>query len=165
MVEGFSRNGVETVEDISLHILDVVENSVRSVAKLIEISLVEDQEQDLLTLEIRDDGKGMDPENCARSTDPFFTTKSGRRIGLGLALLAQAAREAGGDFHVSSLPDAGTTVTATFRWSHPDRKPLGDIAATLETLVTAYPEVDFVYEQRVGAEITRFDAREVRRTW
>jgi len=150
------------VEDISLHILDVVENSICSMAKLIEISLVEDQEQDMLMLEIRDDGKGMDPENCARSSDPFFTTKSGRRIGLGLALLAQAAREAGGDFHVSSLPDAGTTVTATFRCSHPDRKPLGDISATLETLVTAYPEVDFVYEQRVGPEIVRFDARELR---
>lgn len=153
------------MEDLSLHILDVVENSICSMAKLVEISLVEDQERDMLKLEIRDDGKGMDPEKCARASDPFFTTKAGRRIGLGLALLAQAAREAGGDFHVSSSPDAGTTVTATFRRSHPDRKPLGDIAATLETLVTAYPEVDFVYEQRVGAEITRFDAREVRRTW
>jgi signal transduction histidine kinase len=150
------------VEDISLHILDVVENSVRSEAKLIEISLVEDQEQDLLTLEIRDNGKGMDFENCARAADPFFTTKSGCRIGLGLALLAQAAKEAEGDFHVSSFPDAGTTVTATFRWSHPDRKPLGDMSATLETLVTAYRGVDFVYEQRVGAEITRFDTREIR---
>jgi signal transduction histidine kinase len=147
---------------MSLHILDVVENSICSMAKLIEISLVEDQEQDMLMLEIRDDGKGMDPENCARASDPFFTIKSGRRIGLGLALLAQAAREAGGDFHVSSSPEAGTTVTATFRRSHPDRKPLGDISATLETLVTAYPEIDFVYEQRVGAEIVRFDARELR---
>ena len=145
-----------------MHILDVVENSVRCKAKLIEISLVEDWEQDLLTLEIRDDGRGMGPEDCARAADPFFTTKTGRRIGLGLAMLAQAAREAEGDFHVSSLPDAGTTVTATFRWSHPDRKPLGDISATLETLVTAYPEIDFVYEQREGEEITRFDAREVR---
>ena len=153
------------MEDLSLHILDLVENSVRSEAKLIEISLVEDQAHDLIRLEIRDDGKGMEVENCARAADPFFTTKAGRRIGLGLALLAQAAKEAEGDFHVSSLPDAGTTVTATFRWSHPDRKPLGDIPATLETLVAAYRGVDFVYEQRVGAEITRFDTREVRRTW
>ena len=145
-----------------MHILDVVENSVRSEAKLIEISLVEDQEQDLLTLEIRDDGKGMDFEDCARAADPFFTTKSGCRIGLGLALLAQAAKEAAGDFHVSSFPDAGTTVTATFRWSHPDRKPLGDISATLETLMVANPEVDFVYEHRRGAEVVRFDTREVR---
>lgn len=147
-----------------MHILDVVENSVRSKAKLIEISLVEDREQDLLTLEIRDDGSGMPPEDCARAADPFFTTKSGRRIGFGLALLEQAAREAEGDFHVFSSPGSGTMVMASFRWSHPDRKPLGDIPATLETLVASYPEVDFVYEQRMGEEIIRFDAREVRQT-
>jgi len=148
-----------------LHILDVVQNSVRAEAKLVEISLVGDQGQDLLRLEIRDDGKGMDSETCARAADPFFTTKPGRRIGLGLALLAQAAKEAEGDFQVSSQPEAGTTITATFRWSHPDCKPLGDIAATLETLVTAYRGVDFVFEQREGAEISRFDTRKVRQTW
>ena len=149
------------MEDLSLHILDVVQNSIRSQAKLIEICLVEDPEQDLLTLEIRDDGSGMAPEDCARAGDPFFTTKAGRRIGLGLALLEQAAREAEGDFHVLSAPGSGTTVTASFRWSHPDRRPLGDLPATLETLVASHPEVDLVFEQRTGAEVIRFDAREV----
>ncbi len=153
------------MEDLSLHILDLVQNSVRAEAKLIEISLAGDQAEDLLTLEIRDDGKGMDSETCARAADPFFTTKSGRRIGMGLALLAQAAREAEGDFQVASRPLAGTLVTASFRRSHPDCKPLGDIAETLETMVTAYRGVDFVYEQREDAEVTRFDTREVRKTW
>jgi signal transduction histidine kinase len=155
---------VSEVEDISLHILDVVENSVRAKAKLIEISLIEDRERDVLSLEIRDDGKGMTAEDCVRAADPFFTTKSGSRIGMGLALLAQAAKESGGDFRISSMPHAGTTVTATFRWSHPDRRPLGDLAATLETLVAAHGGIDFVFEQRVGAETTRFDTREVRQT-
>ncbi len=150
------------MEDLSLHILDIVENSLRSGAKLIEISVIEDMEKDLLSLEIRDNGRGMDPELRARAADPFFTTKHGRRVGLGLALLAQAAKEAGGELHLSSLPDAGTTVRATFGRNHPDRKPLGDILATLETLVAGYPEVDFVYEHRKGEEITRFDTREVR---
>jgi signal transduction histidine kinase len=150
------------VEDLSLHILDVVENSLRSEARLIQISVVEDLEQDLLTLEIKDDGKGMDPEKCARAADAFFTTKPGRRFGLGLALLAQAAGEAEGEFHVASSPGAGTTVRATFRWAHPDRRPLGDIGATLQTLVLANPEVGFLYEHRRGAQITRFDTREVR---
>ena len=150
------------MEDLSLHILDVVENSLRSEARRVQILVIEDVKQDLLTLEIKDDGKGMDPEKCARAADPFFTTKPGRRFGLGLALLAQAAREAEGDFHVSSLPGAGTTVRVTFRWGHPDRKPLGDIGATLQTLVVANPEVDFVYEHRRGAEVVRFDTREVR---
>jgi K+-sensing histidine kinase KdpD len=153
------------VEDLSLHILDLVQNSVRAEAKLIEISLAGDRVEDLLTMEIRDDGKGMDSETCARAADPFFTTKPGSRIGLGLALLAQAAKDAEGDFQVASRPQAGTLVAASFRWSHPDCKPMGDIAETLETLVTAYRGVDFVYEQRVGAEISRFDTREVRKTW
>ncbi len=152
------------MEDLSLHILDITENSIRSRAKRIEISLIEDREQDLLTLEIRDDGNGMTPEDCTRAGDPFFTTKAGRRIGLGLALLRQAAREAGGDFQVHSSPDCGTTVTASFRWSHPDRRPIGDVPATLETLVASYPEVDFIYEQRMGAEVIRFDARKARQT-
>jgi len=153
------------MEDLSLHILDIVDNSLRFEAKLVEISVVEDTEQDLLTLEIRDDGRGMDPEKCARAADPFFTTKPGRRFGLGLALLAQAAKEAGGELRVSSLPDAGTTVRVTFRWGHPDRRPLGDMSATLETLVVGHPEVDFVYNHRRAAEITHFDTREVRQSW
>ena len=151
------------MEDLSLHILDIVENSLRSDAKVIEISVVEDEEQDLLTLEIKDDGRGMDPEKAKRAADPFFTTKPGRRFGLGLALLAQAAREAGGAFGISSSPGAGTTVRATFGYGHPDRKPLGDIPATLQTLVAGHPEVGFVYEHRRGAEITRLDTREVAR--
>jgi len=153
------------MEDLSLHVLDIVENSLRCRARLVEVFVSEDVERDLLTVEIRDDGKGMDPEECARATDPFFTTRPGRGVGLGLALLAQAAREAGGEFHISSLPDVGTTVRATFRWSHPDCRPLGDMSATLEALVAANPAVDFVCEQRRGADTVRFDTREVRRRW
>ena len=153
------------MEDLSLHMLDIVENSLRSGATWIRISVVEELEQDRLTLEIKDDGSGMDPAMCAQAADPFFTTKPGRRFGLGLALLAQAAREAEGEFHVSSSPGAGTTVRATFRWSHPDRKPLGDISATLQTLVVGHPEVDFVFNHRMAAETTHFDTREVRQSW
>jgi K+-sensing histidine kinase KdpD len=150
------------MQDLSLHLLDVVENSLRAGAKQVEISLVEDVERDSLTLQVRDDGKGMPPEVCSRASDPFFTTKPGKRVGLGLSLLAQAARQAGGEFHVSSAPEAGTTVRATFRWGHPDRKPLGDIPATLEALVAANPDVDFIYEHRRGAQVARLDTRKVR---
>ena len=149
------------MEDLSLHILDVAENSVRAEAKLIEISIVEDVENDVLTLVIKDNGKGMVPETERRAANPFFTTKPGRRFGMGLALLAQAAREAEGSFEMSSTPGAGTRISATFRCSHPDRKPLGDISATLEALVTGNPGVDFLFEHRRGAEVTRFDTRKV----
>ena len=152
------------MQDLSLHMLDIVENSLRSGAKLVEILVVEDMARDLLTLEIKDDGKGMDPAKASRSADPFFSTKPGRKVGLGLALLAQAAREAAGQFEVSSRPGDGTSVKATFQHSHPDRKPLGDIAATLQALVAGNTEVDFVYEHRAGSETVRFDTREVRRT-
>ena len=152
------------MQDLSLHILDVVENSLRSKARLVEISLIEDLERDLLILQIKDDGEGMDPETLKRATDPFFTSKANKKVGLGLALLAQAARETGGKLEVSSSQGSGTTVKAVFQNSHPDRKPLGDMAATVQTLVVGNPEVDFVYEHRKGMEIARFDTRQIRRS-
>ena len=152
------------MKDLSLHILDIVENSIRAEASVIEISVVEDADKDTLTLNIKDNGKGMEPETQRRALDPFFTTKPDRRFGMGLALLAQATREAEGEFEMSSTPGAGTRIRASFRCAHPDRKPLGDIAATLQALVVGNPGVDFIYEHREGAEVTRLDTREVKRS-
>ena len=149
------------MKDLSLHILDVVENSLRSKPTRVEILLTEDLERDLLVLEIKDDGEGMDPDTLSRATDSFFTSKADKKFGLGLPLLAQAAREAGGHMDISSSRGGGTTLRAVFKRSHPDRKPLGDIAATVETLVVGNPGVDFLYEHKSGAEITRFDTREI----
>ncbi len=149
------------MKDLSLHILDIVENSIRAEANRVEISVVEDEEKDMLTLKIEDNGKGMKKEILSRAAQPFFTSKLGRRVGMGLALLAQAAREANGKFEIASTPETGTRIKATFLYSHPDRKPLGDIAATLETLIVGNPGVDFLYERRIGGTSTRFDTREV----
>ena len=149
------------MKDLSLHILDIVENSIRADASLTEILIIEDPEKDLLTLRIKDNGKGMDQQAIRQSTDPFFTTKSGKRIGMGLALLDQATREAEGTFEISFTPTKGTSVEAIFRYSHPDRKPLGDIPATLLTLVAANPGIDFLYEHRKGTEVAQFDTRKV----
>ncbi|MBN2493753.1 MAG: ATP-binding protein [Deltaproteobacteria bacterium] len=152
------------MEDLSLHLLDLAENSIRSQATRIEISLVEEMERDLLTVRVKDNGKGMDLDAAGRAVDPFFSTKPGKKVGLGLALLAQAAREAEGALEVVSKPGQGTEVKATFRHSHPDRKPLGDIAATIEVLVAGNPEIDFVFEHRKGGEHTRLDTREMTRS-
>lgn len=149
------------MKDLSLHILDIVENSIRAQARRVEISVVENEEKDLLALEIKDDGKGMAQETLNQAPQPFFTTKEDKRIGMGLALLAQATREADGEFEISSTPGVGTRIKATFRYSHPDRKPLGDIPVTLETLIAGNPGVDFLYEHRRGAQVTRLDTREV----
>jgi signal transduction histidine kinase len=151
------------VQDLSLHILDVVENSLRASAKLVEISVVEDAKKDVLVIVVKDDGSGMGRRTLGCAVNPFFTTKGGKRVGLGLSLLAQAARETGGDLRVRSEPGAGTEVRATFGYSHPDRKPLGDLAATIEALVLGNPGVDFVFEHERGAERIRLDTREMTR--
>ena len=135
------------MEDLSLHILDIAENSVAAAARGIQILINEDSIGDKLYLEIRDDGEGMEEEAKAKVLDPFFTTRTTRRIGLGLPLLAQAARDSGGDLEVESAPGEGTTVRARFQLSHPDRKPLGDVASTLGAILAGRPEliVSFLY--------------------
>ncbi len=149
------------MKDLSLHILDIAENSLRAQADLVEILVIEDVQKDELVLQVKDNGRGMEVEAAHRASDPFFTTKPEKRFGLGLALLAQAAREAEGAFEVSSVPEGGTCVRATFKYGHPDRKPLGDMAATLQVLVAGNRDVDFLYEHRRGAEASLFDTRKV----
>jgi signal transduction histidine kinase len=148
------------MEDLSLHILDVAENSISGSAKRIEIRINEDQEKDVLTIEIKDDGKGMDEQMRQKALDPFFTTRTTRRVGLGLSLLAQATRESDGTIELDSKPGQGTTVKATFCYSHPDRKPMGDIHETIRTLVVGHPEIDFLYEHKKNDSVYRFDTRE-----
>jgi len=134
------------MEDLSLHILDIVENSIRAHAKKIEIKIIEEQKKDLLTIEIIDDGKGMDKKTLKNVLDPFFTTKNTKRVGLGLSLLAQSAEESGGSIKIESKPGQGTKVKAVFGYSHIDRKPLGDVNKSLKVLIAANPDINFIYE-------------------
>jgi len=129
-----------------LHILDIVENSVRAHAKKIEIKIIEEKKKDLLTIEIIDDGKGMDKKTLKNVLDPFFTTKNIKRVGLGLSLLAQSAEESGGSIKIESKPGQGTKVKAVFGYSHIDRKPLGDVNESLKVLIAANPDINFIYE-------------------
>lgn len=149
------------MEDLSLHILDIAENSVNARAQRIEILITRDVEQDLLRLEINDDGTGMDRETLSRVRDPFFTTK-GKKTGLGLPFLVQAAEQSGGGLTIASAPGKGTKVTATFGWSNVDRPPLGDMAGTIMTLIAGHPDVDFVYEEREGGRAFRLDTRDIK---
>ena len=148
------------MEDLSLHILDIAENSIAAEAKRIEIKIDEDNDKDLLTIEIKDDGKGMDQESLKKAVDPFFTTRKTRRVGLGLSFLSQAAEESGGKMEIKSTPNEGTMTKATFRLSHPDCKPMGDINQTIQTLVVSHPEINFIYEYHKDNSIYRFDSRE-----
>ncbi len=147
-----------------MHVLDVVENSVMAGASEIRIGINEDTEKDLLSIEIEDNGSGMDQETVKKVLDPFYTTRTTRRVGLGLPLLAQAARETGGGIEVSSEVGRGTRIRASFQYSHIDRKPLGDMEETLVTLIAGHPEIHFVYEHRDGETSFRLDTDEMRKT-
>lgn len=145
------------------HILDIAENSVRAAATLIEISIEEDSQNDLLTIEIKDNGVGMSPDVLHKVMDPFYTTKTVRRVGLGLPLLRDAAYRAGGTFHLESQENSGTTVKATFGFHHLDRQPLGAIINTIIILIISNSQVDFFYKHRHNDRRFGMDTREIRR--
>jgi anti-sigma regulatory factor (Ser/Thr protein kinase) len=150
------------MEDLSLHILDIAENSIEAQAKRIDIRIEENHRLDRMILEISDDGRGMDKALRVKALDPFVTTKTSRRIGLGLSLLAQAAKAAAGKLTLRSRPGRGTKVRATFELSHIDRKPLGDIAQTLATLIVAHPGLDIRYVHQADQRTYVFDTRDLR---
>ena len=150
------------MKELSLHILDIVQNSIRAEADRIGISIVEDTAADRFTLSVEDNGKGMTVEQVTKAIDPFFTTRTTRRVGLGLSLLKAATERCAGEFKVTSTPGRGTKVTAVFQRSHWDRAPLGDMAATMITLVASNPELDFSYSHRVDEQYS-FDTAEVRK--
>lgn len=150
------------MQDLSLHILDIVENSVDAGAKNIALSIREDREKDLLWVEVVDDGRGMSEAALNKATDPFWTTRQTRRVGLGLSLLEQAAKVAGGGLRIESQLGGGTTVKAWFQHSHIDRKPLGNVAESLLTLIVANPDVDFVYVRQDGGSEVLLDTKEIK---
>ncbi len=149
--------------EISLHILDIVENSTRAGAKTVSIDIIEDTERDVLSLEIRDDGSGMSEDVLKKVIDPFFTTKTVRSVGLGLPMLAQAAERADGRFIIESKGGEGTRVAADFKLSHIDRQPLGDISATLVTLIAGNKDIDIIYRHEHSGQTYIFDTREIKR--
>ena len=151
------------MEDLSLHILDIAENSIDAGASLVRIRIEEETKGDRLSITISDNGRGINSERLKMVTDPFFTTKTVRRIGLGLPLLKQAAEECGGLFSISSEEGQGTTISASFMRSHIDRKPLGDLASTLTTLIAGNPEVDYILEYSRDNYNYRLDTSWVRK--
>lgn len=146
------------MEDLSLHILDIAENAIRANAKKIIIEISEDKINDRLTICIKDDGMGMDRETVNKVLDPFYTTKNGKKVGLGLALLSQAAKQAGGDLEIESREGKGTRVKAVFKLSHPDMKPMGKILETMAALIIGSPSTRFIYDYKKGDYNFHFDS-------
>lgn len=170
--------------ELSLHVLDLLRNAVEAGAGLIRVRVEEDTAADLLALQVRDDGKGMTPELARQALDPFVTSRTARHVGLGLPLLAQAARQCGGGLTIESEPGHGTIVRATFRRSHWDRAPLGDMPGVLLAAVLTgrdghakeigsagaegepgnggVRELELEYVHRLDGREFRFDTAEVR---
>lgn len=135
------------MKEISLNLLDIAQNSVSAGATLIELTVRESQAEDIVLMSVADNGKGMSPEFLARVTDPFTTTRTTRPVGMGLPLLKMEAEMTGGGLEIKSELGRGTTVTATFRRSHIDTPPLGDLKGTVVTLIQGSPDINFVYRR------------------
>ena len=150
------------MEDLSLHILDIVENSVAARADKIEIRISEDKKKDLLSVEVIDNGIGMDKETRKKAVDPFYTSRTVRRFGFGLPLLSEAAKAANGQFFIKSKKGEGTRIKADFQYSHIDRKPLGDMGQTIITLVIGNPEIDLIYVHKKNSHKYSLDTRKIK---
>jgi hypothetical protein len=151
------------MKELSLNILDVSQNSISAGATALDITVTSSGDG-ILTITVADNGCGMSPEFLARCTDPFTTTRSTRRVGLGLPLLRLAAEQAGGNLDINSQLGKGTVVTARFREDHIDCPPLGDLAGTISILIQGAPDtLEIVYTHRTPAGMFRLDTRELRK--
>lgn len=149
------------MKELSMHIMDILQNSIRAEADRIRLDITEDKAADTLTLEFTDNGSGMSREVLSKVTDPFFTTRTTRKVGLGLSLLKQDTEQAGGTLDIRSKKGKGTTVKAVFGLSHWDRQPMGDLPGTLVLTVSAHPEIRFVFRYRSETIDFEFDTEEV----
>ncbi|MCE1197563.1 MAG: sensor histidine kinase [Marinilabiliales bacterium] len=150
------------MKNIALHIYDLVENSTRARASHVTILVREEPVGDSYCLEIVDDGRGMTPEVLRKATDPFYTSRTTRKVGLGLPLIRMNAERTGGSFTLTSAPGSGTRLEAYFVMSHPDRLPLGEIDDVLLMLTNSYPNLHLVYEHTTPKGKYRYDSEEIR---
>lgn len=148
------------MRELSLNILDIVENSVKAEAKIVYIDVI--AKDNFLTISIKDDGKGMSEEFLSRVTDPYTTTRTTRKVGMGLPFLKMEAEMAGGTFDIRSKLGEGTVVTTTFAIDHIDRPPLGDLGETMSTLISNGDEVDYVLHFVFKDTDFVFDTRELK---
>ena len=144
--------------------LDIVQNSLSANATLISIEVDEQEEDDTLRVQITDNGKGMPPELLERVTDPFVTTRTTRKVGLGISLFKQGVNATGGEFTIKSEVGRGTVLRGVYRRSHIDRPPLGDMAGTIRALVLCNPDTDFEYVRRFNGRTFTLDTRRLRET-
>ena len=145
------------MRELALHLLDIAENSIAAGAKNVQIVAEEDHANDRLRLAVIDDGCGMDAQMVSRVTDPFITTRTTRKVGLGIPLLKAAAEACDGFLKITSAVGKGTRIDVEFRYSHIDRMPLGDLPGTWLTLLVSYPAIHWVFRYNKGSSCFEFD--------
>lgn len=150
------------MRELSLNVLDIAQNSISAGASFITLRVQEDSTADCMVIEIEDNGCGMTREQIEQVRDPFYTTRTTRKVGMGVPLFRMAAEMAGGGLNIRSQPGKGTTVTASFVLSHIDRMPLGDMCATVSALVRLNPDIDFLYHHTIDGRSFQMDTREIR---
>lgn len=151
------------MRELSLNVLDIVQNSISANASLIEVELLEHIKKDLLEINIFDNGKGMTNEQVKSVTDPFYTTRTTRKVGLGIPLFKMAAEMAGGRLSIESKPNCGTKIYTSYVYSSIDRMPIGDMNMTIVMLIQMNPDIDFVYTHSVNDAEYKLDTRELRK--
>jgi hypothetical protein len=150
------------MDEIASHIMDIVANSVSAKANNIVVAITKDTKKALLTLRIKDDGIGMDEEMAYKVQDPFFSTKIGKKVGLGIPLLKGTAETTGGIFRLSSVIGKGTEIFASFDLTHPDLPPLGNIRDTMFVLVIGNPDTDFRFQIKSDSKEFVLDTQEIK---
>ena len=150
------------MDEIASHIIDIVANSVSAKATHISVDITQDTEKNLLTLRIKDNGVGMDETTKQKVLDPFYTTKKGKKVGLGIPLLKGTAETTNGTFCLSSITGQGTEIFASFDLSHPDLPPLGNIRDTILVLVVGNPDTDFCFCIKADAKEFTLDTKEIK---
>jgi hypothetical protein len=150
------------MKELSLHILDLVENGIGAKASLIRIRVDEKPSDNTLSIEIEDNGTGIPLIMLDRITDPFVTSRTTRRVGMGLSLFKAAAERCGGCFEIKSEPGKGTLTRGVFQYDHIDRAPMGDMSSTIVSLIAGYPEIDIDYTHMYDGRDFSFDTREIR---
>ena len=150
------------MRELALHILDIVQNSVAAGANVVEIAIEEETAMDRLVFRITDNGRGMDAATVLQVTDPFYTTRTTRRVGLGLPMVKTGSEACDGGLKIDSRVGEGTEVEAAYRLSHIDRPPLGDMVATMLAILLGNEAIDFRYSHNVDGRVFDYSSREMK---
>ncbi|MFA6309315.1 MAG: ATP-binding protein [Clostridia bacterium] len=150
------------MRDISMHMMDIIQNSITASATKIEILITANSKKDLLEIRISDNGCGMNKDFVNKVTDPFVTTRTIRKVGLGIPMFRESAIAAGGYFRINSEISEGTDILAGFKISNIDRIPLGDVAETLSEVIISRPDISYKLDLKSDKDVFEFDTEKIR---